>query len=90
MVLGSDSYGTSVRINGGDAATFIGISVAPDANSLDVIKAVRKVWDNEIIPQLPQGMHDSIPYDSTEAIQDSINEVIRTIVETLLIVIVAI
>ena len=49
VVLGSDSYGTSVRINGGDAATFIGISVAPDANSLDVIKAVRKVWDNEIL-----------------------------------------
>ena len=90
VVLGSDSYGTSVRINGGDAATFIGISVAPDANSLDVIKAVRKVWDNEIIPQLPQGMHASIPYDSTEAIQDSINEVIRTIVEALLIVIVVI
>ena len=90
VVLGSDSYGTSVRINGGDAATFIGISVAPDANSLDVIKAVRKVWDNDIIPQLPQGMHASIPYDSTEAIQDSINEVIRTIVEALLIVIVVI
>ncbi len=90
VVLGSDSYGTSVRINGGDAATFMAISVSPDANSLDVIKAVRKVWDNEIIPQLPQGMQASIPYDSTEAIQDSINEVIRTIIEALVIVIVVI
>jgi multidrug efflux pump len=90
VVLGSDSYGTSVRINGGDAATFVAINVSPDANALDVIKAVRKVWDNEILPQLPQGMQATIPYDSTEAIQDSIKEVMRTIVEALLIVIVVI
>ncbi|MBV2208719.1 MAG: efflux RND transporter permease subunit [Thermomonas sp.] len=90
VVLGSESYGTSVRINGGDAATFMGIYVAPDANSLDVVRAVRKVWDNEIVPQLPQGIEATIPYDSTEAIQDAISEVIRTIVEALLIVIVVI
>ncbi|TLX20980.1 efflux RND transporter permease subunit [Thermomonas fusca] len=89
VALGSESYGTSVRING-ESATFMGIYVAPDANSLDVIKAMRKVWDNEIVPQLPQGMQASIPYDSTEAIQDAIDEVIRTLIEALLIVIVVI
>ena len=89
VVLGSENYGTSVRING-DAATFMGIFVAPDANSLDVAKAVRKVWDEEIVPQLPQGVEATIPYDSTEAIQDAINEVIRTIIEALAIVIVVI
>ncbi|WP_287599304.1 efflux RND transporter permease subunit [Thermomonas sp.] len=89
VALGSESYGTSVRING-ESATFMGIYVAPDANSLDVIKAMRKVWDNEIVPQLPQGMEASIPYDSTEAIQDAIDEVIRTLIEALLIVIVVI
>lgn len=89
VALGSESYGTSVRING-ESATFMGIYVAPDANSLDVIKAVRKVWDGEIVPQLPQGMQASIPYDSTEAIQDAIDEVISTIVEALVIVIVVI
>jgi multidrug efflux pump len=89
VALGSESYGTSVRING-ESATFMGIYVAPDANSLDVIKAVRKVWDGEIVPQLPQGMQASIPYDSTEAIQDAIDEVISTIVEALIIVIVVI
>ncbi len=90
VVLGSESYGTSVRIGGGDNATFMGIYVAPDANSLDVIKALRKVWDSEIVPQLPQGLTATIPYDSTEAIQDAINEVIRTIIEALVIVIVVI
>jgi multidrug efflux pump len=89
VVLGSADYGTSVRING-EAATFMGIFVAPDANSLDVIREVRKVWDSEIVPQLPQGLKATIPYDSTEAIQDAIDEVIATIVEALIIVIVVI
>ncbi len=87
--LGSESYGSSVRING-EAATFMGIFVAPDANSLDVIKSVRKVWDGEIVPQLPEGITASIPYDSTEAIQDAIDEVVTTIIEAVIIVIVVI
>jgi multidrug efflux pump len=89
VVLGSENYGTSVRING-QAATFMGIYVSPDANSLDVIKAVRKVWDADIIPQLPEGMVGTIPYDSTKAIQDAIDEVIGTIIEAVIIVIVVI
>ncbi|WP_374319358.1 efflux RND transporter permease subunit [Pseudoxanthomonas kaohsiungensis] len=87
--LGSENYGTSVRING-DAATFMGIFVSPDANSLEVIEEVRKVWDNEIVPQLPEGIVATIPYDSTESIQDAINEVVKTIVEAVVIVIVVI
>jgi multidrug efflux pump len=89
VVLGSENYGTSVRING-QAATFMAIYVSPDANSLDVIKEVRKAWDAEIIPQLPEGMVGTIPYDSTEAIQDAIDEVITTIIEAVIIVIVVI
>jgi len=87
--LGSENYGTSVRING-DAATFMGIFVSPDANSLDVIAEVRRVWDQEILPQLPEGIVATIPYDSTESIQDAINEVVKTIVEAVVIVIVVI
>ena len=87
--LGSESYGSSVRING-DAATFMGIFVSPESNSLDVIKAVREVWDGEIVPQLPEGITASIPYDSTEAIQDAIDEVVITIIEAVVIVIVVI
>ena len=89
VMLGSENYGTSVRING-EAATFMGIFVAPDANSLDVIKEVRKLWDGEIVPQLPQGIKASIPYDSTESIQDAIDEVVSTIIEAVIIVIVVI
>ncbi|MGJ4728266.1 efflux RND transporter permease subunit [Luteimonas sp. SDU101] len=89
VVLGSENYGTSVRING-EAATFMGIFVSPDANSLDVIGEVRALWDGEIVPQLPEGIIATIPYDSTEAIQDAINEVVSTIVEAVIIVIVVI
>ena len=87
--LGSENYGSSVRING-EAATFMGIFVSPDANALDVIADVRKVWDEEIVPQLPEGVDATIPYDSTETIQDAIDEVARTIIEAVLIVIVVI
>jgi len=84
--LGAESYSTTVTF-GEEAATFIGIEVAPDANALDVIQAVHKVWNEDIIPELPEGLYADIPYDSTEYIQDSINEVVKTIIEALLIVV---
>ncbi|HEV8693510.1 MAG TPA: efflux RND transporter permease subunit [Lysobacter sp.] len=89
VALGAENYGSSVTMNG-ESATFMGIYVAPDANSLDVIKDVRKVWDGQILPQLPEGISGSIPYDGTEYIQDSIDEVIQTIIEAVIIVIVVI
>jgi multidrug efflux pump len=89
VVLGAENYGSSVTMNG-ESATFMGIYVAPDANSLDVIKDVRNVWDGQILPQLPEGIAGSIPYDGTEYIQDSIDEVIQTIIEAVIIVIVVI
>lgn len=87
--LGSESYNTSVTFNG-KSATFMGIYVLPDANTLDVIAKVREAFHSEIIPQLPEGLHADIPYDSTRYIQDSIDEVIKTIVEAIVIVIVVI
>ncbi|MBB1087006.1 efflux RND transporter permease subunit [Lysobacter sp. SG-8] len=89
VVLGSESYGTSVRMNG-EAATFVGVFVSPDANSLDVIRDVRELWDGEIVPQLPEGINGTIPYDSTESIQEAIDEVVSTIIEAVIIVIVVI
>jgi multidrug efflux pump len=84
--LGSETYQTSVSFNG-ESATFMGIEVSPDANSLEVIERVRQVWDRDILPQLPQGLQASIPYDSTRYIQDAIDEVIKTLAEAVFIVI---
>ncbi|WP_444892746.1 efflux RND transporter permease subunit [Microbulbifer sp. TRSA001] len=87
--LGAESYDSSVTFNG-QSATFIAIEVAPDANSLEVIKKVREELEQKIFPQLPEGMLGEIPYDSTEYIQDSIEEVVKTIVEAVFIVILVI
>ena len=86
--LGAENYDQDVRFNG-ETATFMGIWVLPTANSLEVIKDVRKALP-AIEQQLPTGMKLGIPYDSTEYIQDAIDEVLHTLTETLLIVVIVI
>jgi multidrug efflux pump len=88
VALGAETYDSSVSFNG-ETATFMAINVLPNANSLTVIKDVRKVLP-DIESQMPRGMRLTIPYDATEYINDSINEVIKTLVEALAIVIVVI
>ena len=88
VVLGAENYDQDVRFNG-ETATFVGVWVLPTANSLDVIKNVRATLPG-IKAQLPAGMNLGIPYDSTEYIQDAIDEVLHTLTETLLIVVVVI
>jgi multidrug efflux pump len=88
VVLGAENYEQDVRFNG-ETATFMGVWVLPTANSLDVVRKVREALP-DIKAQVPAGMKVSIPYDSTEYINDAINEVLRTLTETLLIVIVVI
>src|SRR5260221_9156744 len=67
----------------------MGVWVLPTSNALEVIGKVREAVP-QITAQLPAGMKVGIPYDSTAYIQDAINEVLRTLSETLLIVIVVI
>jgi len=88
VVLGAETYDEDVRFNG-ESATFMGIWVLPTANSLEVIKNVRDAIPG-IRAQLPVGMKVGIPYDSTAYIQDAIREVLSTLTETLLIVVVVI
>src|SRR5438552_434258 len=88
VVLGAENYDQDIRFNG-ETATFMGVWVLPTANSLDVIEKVRATLP-EIRAQLPAGMKVGVPYDSTAYIHDAINEVLRTLTETLLIVIVVI
>src|SRR5262245_38578536 len=88
VVLGAENYDSDVRFNG-ESATFMGVWVLPTANSLEVIRQVREAVP-QIRAQLPAGMKVGVPYDSTEYIQDAIKEVLSTLSETLLIVIVVI
>jgi multidrug efflux pump len=88
VVLGAENYDEDVRFDG-QTATFMGVWVLPTANSLDVIRELRAAMPG-IEAELPVGMTVGIPYDSTEYIQDAIDEVMRTLAETLLIVVVVI
>ncbi len=86
--LGAENYDQDVRFDGKDA-TFMGIWVLPTANSLEVIRRVRDAIPG-IRAELPAGMKVGIPYDSTEYIESAIREVLKTLTETLLIVILVI
>ena len=88
VVLGAETYDQEVRFNG-ELATFMGIWVLPTANTLEVMGRVRDVLP-EIQAQLPAGMKAGIPYDSSEYIRHAIREVLKTLSETLLIVILVI
>jgi multidrug efflux pump len=84
VTLGSEDYESQVAFDG-EKAVFIGIQVAPTANLLDVVKGVHKVFP-QIQKQLPRGVRGRIVYDSTEFVHSSIDEVVRTLVEAILIV----
>jgi multidrug efflux pump len=84
VVLGADSYESRVIIYG-KTGVAVGVQIAPSANLLEVIKGVRDVFP-EIKSQLPQGLEASIGYDSTDFVNASIHEVIVTLVEALIIV----
>ncbi len=88
VVLGAEDYESEVRFSG-QQAVFMGIWVLPNANSLDVVSAVRAELA-EIQKDLPAGMEAGIGYDSTTYIKDAISEVLKTLSETLLIVVVVI
>ncbi|MEY2525419.1 MAG: multidrug efflux pump, partial [Verrucomicrobiota bacterium] len=86
--LGAEDYNTEVRFSG-QKAVFMGIWVLPNANSIDVIKRVR-VEMEQIQKELPTGMKGEIAYDATAYINDAIHEVVKTLIDTLLIVMVVI
>ncbi|MEW5702123.1 MAG: efflux RND transporter permease subunit [Candidatus Zixiibacteriota bacterium] len=88
VVLGAENYDQDVRFDG-QGAIFMGIWVLPGANTLDVIRSIREAMPR-LQAELPVGMRAGIPYDSTEYIESAIDEVLKTLAETLLIVIVVI
>src|SRR5216110_1612551 len=88
VVLGAEDYNTEVRFSG-EKAVFMGIWVLPNANSVDVIKRVRAEME-QIRRELPTGMTGEIAYDATAYINDAIHEVVKTLIDTLLIVMVVI
>ncbi|HXY99117.1 MAG TPA: efflux RND transporter permease subunit [Stellaceae bacterium] len=86
--LGPQNTNTAVSMNG-DHAVFLGIQVTPTGNPLSVVKDIRAM-QGEIERTLPPGVGMKIAYDGTVFIQSSIDEVVRTLVEAAVIVIIVI
>src|SRR6267143_677309 len=88
VVLGAEDYNANVSFSG-KLAVFIGIKAAPDANILEVAQRVRNAMP-DIQGQLPSGLSGEIVYDSTKFVTASIREVVKTLIQALLIVTVVI
>ncbi len=88
VVLGAEDYDSVVNFSG-QTAVFIGVWALPNANSLDVIKRVRVEMDS-LQKELPEQIKATIAYDGTAYIRSAIREVVSTLRDTLLIVVVVI
>ncbi|ADC61889.1 multidrug efflux RND transporter permease subunit [Allochromatium vinosum] len=82
--LGAQSYGFSNRENG-VAATSAAIQLSPGANAVRTAAAVRARLA-ELAPSLPAGMAYSVPFDTAPFVKVSIEKVIYTLLEAMVLV----
>ena len=86
--MGAESY-NAISSFDGIPSVYIGVKGTPSANPLDVIREVRKIMP-QIESQLPPSLKVTIAYDATRFIQASIDEVVKTLAEAVVIVIVVV
>jgi HAE1 family hydrophobic/amphiphilic exporter-1 len=86
--LGAETYSTSLAYNGVDAIG-VGVQQLSNANALAVDRAAKAALD-DLAKSFPPGMKYEIPFDTTTVIGDSIREVVGTLGEAIVIVIVVI
>ena len=82
--LGTDAYDIEV-FNNGKPSAGMGIRMASGANALDTADAV-KAKLKEMSQFFPQGMKVIYPYDTTPFVKVAINEVVKTLLEAILLV----
>ncbi|WP_149194275.1 multidrug efflux RND transporter permease subunit [Luteimonas suaedae] len=81
---GASGFGFDTRYNGQPTGAFA-IQLLPGANALSVAEAVRARMD-ELAPGFPQGVDWFSPYDSTTFVRISIEEVLKTLAEAVVLV----
>jgi multidrug efflux pump len=86
--LGANSYDAIVNFNG-KQSVMVAISNTSNSNPITVVQDAYKVLP-DVMNSLPQGVNANVVYDSTKFITTSIDEVIKTLVEAALIVVVVI
>ncbi|MDT8410261.1 MAG: efflux RND transporter permease subunit [Wenzhouxiangellaceae bacterium] len=86
--LGSETYSQTNNYRG-LPSTYVAIELAPGANPLNVAALVRGELP-DIRTQLPAGLNAALAYDASEFIDSSIKEVVKTLLEAVLIVLVVV
>jgi multidrug efflux pump len=84
--LGNESYDVEVRLNR-HPASGLAVMLAPSANALSVASAV-KAAVTELERTMPAGWSVAYPFDSTKFIRLSIEEVVKTLIEAILLVVI--
>ncbi|PKO48864.1 MAG: hydrophobe/amphiphile efflux-1 family RND transporter [Betaproteobacteria bacterium HGW-Betaproteobacteria-4] len=82
--LGAYSYDQSVSLDG-QPTIAMGVFLQTGANALDVAERVRQRMD-ELKAKFPEGMGFVIPFDTTRFVSASINEVVKTLIEAMVLV----
>ena len=82
--LGSESYGSSAHFNGKPAAG-LAVKLATGANALDTVAGMQAKLD-ELSQFFPKGMKAQLPYDTTPFVRIAVEEVVKTLVEAVLLV----
>jgi multidrug efflux pump len=83
--LGALNYGFSATFNGAPAVP-IGIYLQPGANALEVARNVKATMDR-VQTRFPEGIEYRIPFNTTRFVEVSIEEVLITFVEAILLVV---
>ncbi|MGE8046914.1 efflux RND transporter permease subunit [Pseudomonas monteilii] len=84
VALGADNFSISIRHNGHESSG-LALRLAPGGNLLDTSKAVRAVVEKQA-KNLPEGVEVIFPYDTTPVVTASIDSVIHTIFEAVVLV----
>ncbi|WP_194725392.1 efflux RND transporter permease subunit [Noviherbaspirillum malthae] len=82
--LGGQAYATSARINGSPSSA-IGLQLSPTANALATATSVRAKME-ELQKYFPAGIQYDIPYDTSKFVKISIEEVVKTLLEAVVLV----
>lgn len=82
--IGGQNYGLSARLNGKPTSA-IAVQLSPTGNALGTARAVRAKMD-ELSRFFPAGVQYDIPYDTSKFVQISIEEVVKTLIEAVVLV----
>ncbi|MEH1954405.1 efflux RND transporter permease subunit [Nostoc sp.] len=86
--LGAENYSSFLRFRGNDAVG-LGIYQVPGSNALDVARGV-KAELARLTPGFPPGMKYKVAFDTTSFVEESLAEVVKTLIESVVLVVIVI